>query len=68
MLDIAKLSYVVFSGCRGLGPWGPNLVKNYAGARFGGKYGSGEMLTDRESKLLSGMLHHLWIPANCEIY
>jgi pimeloyl-ACP methyl ester carboxylesterase len=43
---------------RGLGPWGPNLVKNYAGARFGGRYGSGEMLTEVESKLLSDYMFH----------
>jgi len=59
MLVIAKLLYAVIVGYRGLGPWGPNLVKNYAGARFGGKYGSGEMLTESESKLLSGILHYL---------
>jgi pimeloyl-ACP methyl ester carboxylesterase len=43
---------------RGLGPWGPNLVNKYAGARFGGKYGSGATLTDDESKLLSDYMFH----------
>ena len=45
---------MVFAGRRGLGPWGPNLVNRYAGARFGGTWGSGASLTDVESKLLSG--------------
>lgn len=43
---------------RGLGPWGPGLVKNYAANRFGGKWGSGATLTDEESKKLSDYMFH----------
>jgi len=43
---------------RGLGPWGPNLVNWYAGARFGGKFGSGASLEDSESKLLADYMFH----------
>lgn len=35
---------------RGLGPWGPNLVRKYTSARFG----EGEKLTEEESRLLTG--------------
>jgi hypothetical protein len=40
--------------CRGLGPFGPNLVRRYAGARFGTN-ASGTMLNEQESKLFSGV-------------
>lgn len=40
--------------CRGLGPFGPNLVRRYAGARFG-THASGTMLNEQESKLFSGV-------------
>ncbi|KAG0565652.1 hypothetical protein KC19_7G004400 [Ceratodon purpureus] len=43
---------------RGLGPWGPGLVKNYASNRFGGKWGSGSTLTDEESKKISDYMYH----------
>lgn len=46
------LIYMVLS-CRGLGPWGPNLVRKYTSARFG-SYASGELLNEEESKLLTG--------------
>lgn len=39
--------------CRGIGPWGPALVRKYAGVRFG-TYASGNMLNEQESKLFSG--------------
>lgn len=39
--------------CRGLGPWGPNLVRKYTSARFG-SYATGELLNEDESKLLTG--------------
>ncbi|KAG0603934.1 hypothetical protein M758_10G131800 [Ceratodon purpureus] len=42
---------------RGLGPWGPNLVNKYAGARFV-TYSNGTTLTDDESKLLSDYMFH----------
>lgn len=42
---------------RGLGPWGPNLVRRYTGARFGG-YSSGGGLTNEESKLLTDYVYH----------
>lgn len=38
---------------RGLGPWGPDLVSRYTSARFV-KYSTGELLTESESKLLTG--------------
>lgn len=44
--------------CRGIGPWGPSLVRKYAGVRFG-TYTTGNMLNEQESKLFSG----LWIPS-----
>ncbi|KAL5557930.1 hypothetical protein UlMin_034141 [Ulmus minor] len=42
---------------RGLGPWGPNLVKKYTSARFG-SYSTGTVLTDEESRLLSDYFYH----------
>lgn len=42
---------------RGIGPWGPALVRKYAGVRFG-TYASGNMLNEQESKLFSDYLFH----------
>ncbi|GAB4839447.1 hypothetical protein Ancab_028969 [Ancistrocladus abbreviatus] len=42
---------------RGLGPWGPNLVRRYTGARFG-VYSSGDVLNEEESRLLSDYVYH----------
>lgn len=42
---------------RGLGPWGPNLVRKYTSARFG-SYASGELLNEEESKLLTDYIYH----------
>ncbi|XP_042031841.1 probable 1-acylglycerol-3-phosphate O-acyltransferase isoform X2 [Salvia splendens] len=37
---------------RGLGPWGPDLVRKYTSARFG-SYSDGSILTEDESRLLT---------------
>ncbi|XP_072966601.1 probable 1-acylglycerol-3-phosphate O-acyltransferase [Typha angustifolia] len=42
---------------RGLGPWGPNLVRRYTSARFG-SYSTGNILTEDESTLLSDYVYH----------
>lgn len=42
---------------RGLGPWGPDLVRRYTSARFG-VYAAGQALTDEESKLLTDYVYH----------
>ncbi|KAJ7556332.1 hypothetical protein O6H91_05G078800 [Diphasiastrum complanatum] len=42
---------------RSIGPWGPNLVRKYTGARFG-THASGKMLDEHESTLLSDYLYH----------
>ncbi|PIA57202.1 hypothetical protein AQUCO_00600140v1 [Aquilegia coerulea] len=42
---------------RGLGPWGPNLVRRYTSARFGA-YSTGELLTEEESRLLADYTYH----------
>ncbi|KAL8230801.1 hypothetical protein R6Q57_000579 [Mikania cordata] len=39
---------------RGLGPWGPNLVRKYTNARFG----EGDMLSEEESRLLTDYIYH----------
>ncbi|KAI7725062.1 hypothetical protein M8C21_019160, partial [Ambrosia artemisiifolia] len=39
---------------RGLGPWGPNLVRKYTSARFG----EGDMLSEEESKLLTDYMYY----------
>ncbi|KAK9066638.1 hypothetical protein SSX86_013961 [Deinandra increscens subsp. villosa] len=39
---------------RGLGPWGPNLVRKYTSARFG----EGETLNEEESRLLTDYIYH----------
>ncbi|CAL9089762.1 probable 1-acylglycerol-3-phosphate O-acyltransferase [Musa acuminata AAA Group] len=42
---------------RGLGPWGPDLVRRYTSARFG-SYSTGDMLTEEESSLLTDYVYH----------
>ncbi|MFS7939339.1 putative 1-acylglycerol-3-phosphate O-acyltransferase [Helianthus anomalus] len=42
---------------RGLGPFGPNLVRRYTSARFG-EYSTGQRLTEDESKLLTDYVYH----------
>ncbi|KAJ6931779.1 1-acylglycerol-3-phosphate O-acyltransferase-like isoform X2 [Populus alba x Populus x berolinensis] len=42
---------------RGLGPWGPGLVRRYTTARFGA-YSTGEVLAEEESKLLTDYVYH----------
>ncbi|KAF8022757.1 hypothetical protein BT93_F0309 [Corymbia citriodora subsp. variegata] len=42
---------------RGLGPWGPDLVRRYTSARFG-SYAEGNVLTEDESKLLTDYVYH----------
>ncbi|XP_030446841.2 probable 1-acylglycerol-3-phosphate O-acyltransferase [Syzygium oleosum] len=42
---------------RGLGPWGPDLVRRYTSARFG-SYSDGSVLTEYESKLLTDYVYH----------
>lgn len=42
---------------RGLGPFGPNLVRKYTSARFG-QYSTGEVLAEEESRLLTDYLYH----------
>ncbi|KAL3642063.1 hypothetical protein CASFOL_012878 [Castilleja foliolosa] len=42
---------------RGLGPWGPNLVRKYTSARFG-SYAQGNMLSEDESRLLTDYTYH----------
>lgn len=42
---------------RGLGPWGPDLVRRYTSARFGG-YSSESILNEEESRLLTDYVYH----------
>ncbi|XP_042474819.1 probable 1-acylglycerol-3-phosphate O-acyltransferase [Macadamia integrifolia] len=42
---------------RGLGPWGPDLVRRYTSARFG-VYSTGAVLNEEESKLLTDYVYH----------
>ncbi|GMY28312.1 probable 1-acylglycerol-3-phosphate O-acyltransferase [Fagus crenata] len=42
---------------RGLGPWGPNLVRRYTSARFG-TYTTGDLLNEDESRLLTDYAYH----------
>ncbi|GLT57951.1 hypothetical protein SLA2020_308840 [Shorea laevis] len=42
---------------RGLGPWGPDLVRKYTTARFG-LYSSGDVLNEEESRLLTDYVYH----------
>ncbi|KAL9358080.1 hypothetical protein Peur_051333 [Populus x canadensis] len=53
---------------RGLGPWGPGLVRRYTTARFGA-YSTGVALAEEESKLLTGnyVYHTLAAKASGEL-
>ncbi|KAE9609428.1 hypothetical protein Lal_00020203 [Lupinus albus] len=42
---------------RGLGPWGPDIVRKYTSARFG-THSTGEVLTEEESRLLTDYVYH----------
>ncbi|KAH6776573.1 alpha/beta-Hydrolases superfamily protein [Perilla frutescens var. hirtella] len=42
---------------RGLGPWGPDLVRKYTSARFG-SYSNGSVLHEDESRLLTDYIYH----------
>nr|XP_017241300.1 PREDICTED: 1-acylglycerol-3-phosphate O-acyltransferase-like [Daucus carota subsp. sativus] len=42
---------------RGLGPWGPDLVRKYTTNRFG-TYSAGDVLNEEESKLLTDYVYH----------
>ncbi|XP_042507068.1 probable 1-acylglycerol-3-phosphate O-acyltransferase isoform X1 [Macadamia integrifolia] len=42
---------------RGLGPWGPNLVRRYTNARFR-VHSTGDVLNEEESKLLTDYVYH----------
>ncbi|AES73984.1 putative 1-acylglycerol-3-phosphate O-acyltransferase [Medicago truncatula] len=42
---------------RGLGPWGPNMVRKYTSARFG-THSTGQKLIDEESSLLTDYVYH----------
>ncbi|KAG0472772.1 hypothetical protein HPP92_014629 [Vanilla planifolia] len=42
---------------RGLGPWGPQLVRRYTSARFG-SYSSGTVLGEDEARLLTDYVYH----------
>ena len=42
---------------RGLGPWGPNMVRKYTSARFG-THSTGKTLTEEESSLLNDYVYH----------
>ncbi|XVE56125.1 hypothetical protein DITRI_Ditri03aG0212600 [Diplodiscus trichospermus] len=43
---------------RGLGPFGPNLVRKYTAARFSPKYSAEGVLTEEQSRLLSDYVYH----------
>ncbi|KAE8684455.1 V-type proton ATPase 16 kDa proteolipid subunit-like [Hibiscus syriacus] len=43
---------------RGLGPWGPNLVRKYTAARFSPKYAAEGVLTEEQDRLLSDYMYH----------
>lgn len=45
--------------CRGLGPWGPDLVRKYTAARFTNRYSPEGVFTEEESRLLSGIVRFL---------
>lgn len=47
------LIHLCSSFLRGLGPWGPDLVRRYTSARFG-SYSEGTTLSEEESRLLTG--------------
>ncbi|XP_059284395.1 1-acylglycerol-3-phosphate O-acyltransferase isoform X3 [Lycium ferocissimum] len=42
---------------RGVGPWGPDLVRRYTNSRFS-SYSNGDDLTEEESRLLSDYVYH----------
>ncbi|XP_071925760.1 probable 1-acylglycerol-3-phosphate O-acyltransferase [Coffea arabica] len=42
---------------RGLGPWGPDMVRKYTSARFGSR-AQGSVLTEEESRLLTDYVYH----------
>ncbi|XP_077220324.1 putative 1-acylglycerol-3-phosphate O-acyltransferase [Tasmannia lanceolata] len=42
---------------RGLGPWGPDLVRKYTSTRFGTQ-SNGDVLNEEESKLLTDYVYH----------
>lgn len=42
---------------RGLGPWGPDLVRRYTSARFG-SYSNGSVLNEDEASLLTDYVYH----------
>lgn len=44
--------------CRGIGPFGPDLVHKYMSARFGA-YSTGEVLSGEETRLLTGIVKRL---------
>lgn len=52
---------------RGLGPWGPGIVRRYTTARFG-SYSSGDTLTEEESRLLTGSLRSYLVRSNAYIH
>ncbi|KAK8580021.1 hypothetical protein V6N12_070310 [Hibiscus sabdariffa] len=43
---------------RGLGPWGPNLVRKYTAARFSPKYSAEGVLTEEQNILLTDYMYH----------
>ncbi|XVE69789.1 hypothetical protein DITRI_Ditri10aG0019300 [Diplodiscus trichospermus] len=43
---------------RGLGPWGPDIVRKYTTARFSPRYSAGGVLTEEESRLLTDYVYH----------
>lgn len=52
------LIYLCSYFLRGLGPWGPDVVRRYTSARFG-TYSSGTTLTEEESRLLTGGIYKI---------
>ncbi|KAK9023143.1 hypothetical protein V6N11_003371 [Hibiscus sabdariffa] len=44
---------------RGLGPWGPDLVRKYTAARFSPRYSVEGVFTEEESRLLSDYVYHI---------
>lgn len=55
LLNCPNISTGLLKLCRGIGPWGPDLVRKYTSARFS-SYSTGDLLTEEESKLLTGSL------------
>ena len=58
VLSLFNIFFLIFFG-RGLGPWGPDMVRKYTSARFV-THTTGEMLTESESRLLTGMLTYIF--------